>query len=490
MLALLIPGPLSPGNDIHVYLQPLIKDLKELWEVGLETYDSLSNQRFDMHATLMSTISDFPAYAMLSGWSTKGKIACPACHYETESLFFNKSHKHCYMGHPTFLDLSHPWRRNKRYFIGVTGQRHQPVRLTGIETKELLCGFRNKCGKLQKITKQEKEVPWKRVPIFFKLPYWKHCSLRHNLDVMHIEKNVCDNIIATLLDLPGKSKDHANVRQDLKALNWMPELHPQLLEDGKEVFPKSRFSMSLEEKRLFCQVIKNAKLPLGYASNIARCVQVGERKITGYKSHDAHFLMHYLLLVAIKTTLSKDVAKPLLRLCAFFKGIWKKAIDPQDLDYLQTEIVETLCQLEEIFPPTFFDVMVHLPIHLVEEIKLGGPVGIRCMYAIERYLRELKSDVRNKGRPEGSMAERYLAKECLAFCGRYLNRSNNPSDNNAVDPSISNTLFPNIGRPIRGKGRNRKKKDYGFMMDHITRAQVHQYVLFNCDSEEVERYIE
>ncbi|XP_057249364.1 uncharacterized protein LOC125495681 [Beta vulgaris subsp. vulgaris] len=76
----------------------------------------------------------------------------------------------------------------------------------------------------------------------------------HNMSIVH--------------NLPGKSKDHANVRQDLKALNWMPELHPQLLEDGKEVFPKSRFSMSLEEKRLFCQVIKNAKLPLGYASNM------------------------------------------------------------------------------------------------------------------------------------------------------------------------------------------------------------------------------
>ncbi|XP_021843900.2 uncharacterized protein [Spinacia oleracea] len=72
MLSLLIPGPTSPGNDIDIYLQPLVKDLKDLWEYGLETYDASSNQRFDMRVALMTTVSDFPAYAMLSGWSTKG----------------------------------------------------------------------------------------------------------------------------------------------------------------------------------------------------------------------------------------------------------------------------------------------------------------------------------------------------------------------------------------------------------------------------------
>uniref|UniRef100_A0A803N597 Transposase n=1 Tax=Chenopodium quinoa TaxID=63459 RepID=A0A803N597_CHEQI len=166
-----------------------------------------------------------------------------------------------------------------------------------------------------------------------------------------------------------KNKDNVSARQDLVELNLMPELQPIEFKDGSEEFPRSRFWMSLEQKHKFCQVIKNAKLPQGYASNLSRCVQVRERKIAGYKSHDAHFMMNYLLPIVVKTTLPKDVASPLIRLCAFFKGIWSKTIDPRDLGKLQSEIVKTLCLLERIFPPAFFDIMEHLPIHLVDQIN-------------------------------------------------------------------------------------------------------------------------
>jgi hypothetical protein len=70
MLSLLIPGPQSPGNNIDVYLQPLIEELKVLWESGVETYDASQNHMFQMRAALLWTISDYPAYAMLSGWRT------------------------------------------------------------------------------------------------------------------------------------------------------------------------------------------------------------------------------------------------------------------------------------------------------------------------------------------------------------------------------------------------------------------------------------
>ncbi|XP_028095771.1 uncharacterized protein LOC114295665 [Camellia sinensis] len=70
MLTLLIPGKKQPRNDIDVYLQPLIEDLKTV---------------FNLRAILLWTINDFPAYGNLSGCSTKGRIACPICGNNTYS---------------------------------------------------------------------------------------------------------------------------------------------------------------------------------------------------------------------------------------------------------------------------------------------------------------------------------------------------------------------------------------------------------------------
>ena len=63
----------------------------------------------------------------------------------------------------------------------------------------------------------------------------------------------------------------------------------------------------------------------------------------------------------------------------------------------------------------FFDIMMHLPVHLAKEAKLGGPLCYRWMYPIERYLRMLKGYVRNKAHSEGSIADRYIS-ECMIFC--------------------------------------------------------------------------
>lgn len=78
-LTCLILGPSNPKANIDVYLQPLIDELKQLWSEGALTYDISKKQNFVMRATLMWTINDFPAYGMLSGWSTQSKLACPVC---------------------------------------------------------------------------------------------------------------------------------------------------------------------------------------------------------------------------------------------------------------------------------------------------------------------------------------------------------------------------------------------------------------------------
>ncbi|WMV18242.1 hypothetical protein MTR67_011627 [Solanum verrucosum] len=159
ILPLLIPGPRSHGNDIDIYLQPLIDELKLLWDYGVETYDASRNQTFQMRAALIWTLNDFHAYAMLSGWSTKGKFACPCCDYVTNSRYLKHSRKMCYMDHRVFLPMDHPWRSNKRSFNGKTEFRPPPPFVKGTDVLNSLHDFENVFGKKRK---RSNEGPWKK----------------------------------------------------------------------------------------------------------------------------------------------------------------------------------------------------------------------------------------------------------------------------------------------------------------------------------------
>ena len=106
-------------------------------------------------------------------------------------------------------------------------------------------------------------------------------------------------------------------------------------------------------------------------------------KLVGLKSHDCHILMQQLLPVAIRDILPKKVRQAVTRLCFFFNAICSKVIDPEKLDEYENEAAIILCQLEMYFPSSFFDIMVHLIVHLVREIRFCGPVHLRWMYPIE-----------------------------------------------------------------------------------------------------------
>jgi len=66
-LSCIILGPTYLNNKIDVYLQPLIDELKMLWDVGVDTFDVSCGKTFRLHVALMWTINDFPPYGMLSG---------------------------------------------------------------------------------------------------------------------------------------------------------------------------------------------------------------------------------------------------------------------------------------------------------------------------------------------------------------------------------------------------------------------------------------
>ncbi len=70
-----------------------------------------------------------------------------------------------------------------------------------------------------------------------------------------------------------------------------------------------------------------------------------------------------------------------------FNKICAKVVDPNTMEVLREEVVETMSTIEKIFPPTNFDVMTHLVIHLVEELDPCGHVATRWMYPIESFKR-------------------------------------------------------------------------------------------------------
>jgi len=81
--------------------------------------------------------------------------------------------------------------------------------------------------KIESIKDFDSSKSWKGAGGLFCLSYWKYNLLRHNLDFMHIEKNVCENTYGTLLEMEGKSKDNLQARKDLQEMNIRPDLHPQ-----------------------------------------------------------------------------------------------------------------------------------------------------------------------------------------------------------------------------------------------------------------------
>ncbi|KAI5350203.1 hypothetical protein L3X38_003094 [Prunus dulcis] len=184
MLTLLISDPKQPGNDIDVYLEPLIDDLTSLWD-GIRGV------------------------------------------------------------------------RQRAAFNGKPEYGIPPEPLTGEEVLHMV--------------ENGDRVCWKKKSIFFDLEYWKYLPVRHALDVMHIEKNVCDSIIGTLLEIPGKNKDGIAARLDLLNMGVKIDLQPEYGERCTRL-PPGPWNLSRAEKREVCNSFYGMKVPEGYSSNIKNLV--------------------------------------------------------------------------------------------------------------------------------------------------------------------------------------------------------------------------
>ncbi|XP_016551380.2 LOW QUALITY PROTEIN: squalene monooxygenase SE1 [Capsicum annuum] len=145
-------------------------------------------------------------------------------------------------------------------------------------------------------------------------------------------------------------------------------------------------------------------MPDGYASNLGKRVDMAQGILHGMKSHDCHVFMEQLLSIVF-IGLLENMWKPIAEISLFFKYLYATTLKEENLTGMKSNIVVITNKLEKIFPSTFFDVMKHLPIHLVHKARLGGPVQTRWMNPFERAIEKLKRGPTNKHRVEGSVVE-------------------------------------------------------------------------------------
>jgi hypothetical protein len=227
---MLISGPRQPGNDINVFLEPLMEDMQKLWEEGVKMTDA-SLKEFTLKAIILVTITDYPSLFSLSG-QIKGKTGYVVCIDGTCYTYLGASKKLVYMRHRRCLPKKHRyWHPSMNpYFDNQDEPQTKPKR-TGYGQKvfDMVKGINIEFRKKKKeeedgskkprkkgkcdATEKEAEpapalVPFKKQSCFFKfLSYWKELDTPHAINYMHLEKNVFESTIRVLLDIKTKMKD-------------------------------------------------------------------------------------------------------------------------------------------------------------------------------------------------------------------------------------------------------------------------------------------
>jgi len=114
--------------------------------------------------------------------------------------------------------MNHKYKKNKNeFFIGRVKKDVAPLHLSNEELYDVALEYGDIVFSFQSSKQKFPGLTYNSVKqsIFLELPYWKTNLLRYNLDIVHIEKNVFENIFNMVMDMKGKPKDNIKVRMDI-----------------------------------------------------------------------------------------------------------------------------------------------------------------------------------------------------------------------------------------------------------------------------------
>jgi hypothetical protein len=115
---------------------------------------------------------------------------------------------------------------------------------------------------------------------------------------MHIEKNVCESLLETLLNTDEKTRDHGHAQANLKKMGIRPEL---CQDDSVKVIELPTLCITLlKHEKEFCGFLKNMKVPSGYSVNVSRLILFPDLKVApDMKSPDYHVLLTQIIAIGI-----------------------------------------------------------------------------------------------------------------------------------------------------------------------------------------------
>jgi hypothetical protein len=283
---------------------------------------------------------------------------------------------------------------------------------------------------------------WKKKSILWELPYWEE-SLR---EPPRFPRYVWEG------------KRYNQTRRDLKEMKQQEDLRPEKRDNGQHYLHRASYTLSKEKKESMFDCLNSMKIPSGYTLNIQGRINRKEKKFTNLMSHDYHILMTQLLPVALRGILPENIRLAIMKLCAFLNKILQTATDPNKIIKLQNNVVQYLVNFEMVFPPSFFNIMTNLLVHIVKEINILDPVFLHNMFPFERYMAVLKKYVRNHSHPEGCIAKGYGIEEVIEFCVDFID-----------DLRPIGVLMSHHERRPKGKGTLAKKSNM-----HIPDNEIHK----------------
>ncbi|XP_057842572.2 uncharacterized protein LOC131051993 [Cryptomeria japonica] len=305
MLTLIIPGKYHV-KDMDVYMEPLIDELRELWD-GVNMLDvsrPINDRNFFFQAMLIWTIHDAPGLSICCGLETKGKHGCPSC---GPKMLYRQSkdlNKTVYDEYRQYLPQNHRYRVLEKFkFNGKEVEMRKPRRMNPTRWKTMYdkkegIGF---------------PPGMKRQSIFYKLDYYENLPIAHLFDTMHIGKNVAECLWKHLngTNLEAQIK----LRKDLQVVSVMPNMW--LHENNS--YNHAPWTFTSKEKENIIDTMKSIRFPSGFGATLKNLFTRDGSEFSGLKTHDWHNWIKYVLSAAIPSTFDHDVRLTIYKLSKYLR---------------------------------------------------------------------------------------------------------------------------------------------------------------------------